>query len=532
MQIKWKQSTTDQGGVMVDGTLQIVLHDNPDFPIFASPSKKVDDITLGLFNSGKLIIGQKEIQLSLDNLKIERERSHQFQLLSFQWLNRVIDCRNFEEGAIVLQRYWSDVLRPLISTIHRSKSEPFFMAWNDHAYALRTVVLSKMYILSSNDFRESIEEMLHECIEFLNDETNYDALSNHGWDQAKALLIASILLDDDPNLGMQRFRDELMHAFSKEGIHVENSPHYHIHMLNNLIYSMELFVEIGVPKSFIDEMMNTAKSTILYYQVVTRENGTIPLIGDSYNQPPNLNQITKTFIQQHKNEISQHDFFPFPETGYCYWKYKWNELDIHFSLKNSHLSRYHRHDDDLSITLNIGGVDVFLDGGLYKYEEKNEQRLFLRSPYSHSTIVLPDRKPQRRQGYEIRNSLEVESKMFNSTSAMWEDCTVSRAIKMLSKNKFEVHDSVRSEAVGLEILFQTNCGEIMIEDKNVILKFDKFSVSLIFSPDEGMFETVLRKSVYSPMYNELVESTTIAIIAQSNTMTYSIVFKDLEDEEQ
>ena len=516
---------------MVDGTLQIVLHDNPDFPIFASPSKKVDDITLGLFNSGKLIIGQKEIQLSLENLKIERERSHQFQLLSFQWLNRVIDCRGFEEGATVLQRYWSDVLKPLISTIHRSKSEPFFMAWNDHAYALRTVVLSKMYILSSNDFRESIEEMLHECIEFLNDETNYDALSNHGWDQAKALLIASILLDNDPNLGMQRFRDELMHAFSKEGIHVENSPHYHIHMLNNLIYSMELFVEIGVPKSFIDEMMNTAKSTILYYQVITRENGTIPLIGDSYNQPPNLNQITKKFIQRHKNEIAQQDFFPFPITGYCYWKYEWNGHAIHFSLKNSHLSRYHRHDDDLSLTLNIGGVDVFLDGGLYKYEEKNEQRMFLRSPSSHSTIVLPDSKPKRKLGYEIKNSLEVGSKMFTAKSAMWEDCIVSRTVKMVSQNKFDIHDSVDSGAESFEILFQTNCQEIMMAGKHVILKFDEFSVSIDFSTDDGTVQTELRKSLYSPTYNELVESTTIVIMTDSNNLSYSISFKTQEVEQ-
>jgi hypothetical protein len=516
---------------MVNPIKQILLYDNPDFPIFTSPSKKVDDLTLGLFNSGILITGRNEILLSLDNLKSERERSHQFQLLSFQWLNRIIDCRGFEEGSTVLQRYWPTVLEPLILAIHRSESEPFFMAWNDHAYALRTVVLSKMFILSSNEFRDSIAEMLHECIHFLDNETNYDALSNHGWDQAKALLIASTLLGVNPNLGMQRFRDELMHAFSKEGVHVENSPHYHIHMLNNLIYSMELFVEIGVPASFIEEMMDTAKSTILYYQVVTRENGTIPLMGDSYNQPPNLNNITKKFIERNKNEIAQQDFFPFPETGYSYWKYKWNDHAVHFSLKNSHLSRYHRHDDDLSLTLNIGGVDVFLDGGLYKYEEKNEQRMFLRSPFSHSTIVLPDRNPQRKLGYEIKNSQEIGSKMFTAKSAMWEDCIVSRTVKMVSPNKFDVHDSVDSGAESFEILFQTNCQEIMMNGKNIILKFNEFSVSIEFSPDDGMIQTELKKSMYSPTYNELVESTTIVIMAQSKNLSYSISFKNQEVEQ-
>lgn len=90
---------------MVNKRKEIILHDNAKFPIFASSSKKVDDITHRLFNTGILITGQYEIQLSLDNLMSERERSHQFQLLSFQWLNRIIDCRGFEEGATVLQRY-------------------------------------------------------------------------------------------------------------------------------------------------------------------------------------------------------------------------------------------------------------------------------------------------------------------------------------------------------------------------------------------------------------------------------------------
>lgn len=510
---------------MVSPTKQILLDDNPNFPIFTSASKKVDEVTLGLFNSGILITGHNEIQLSLDEIMSERERSHQFQLLSFQWLNRIIDCRGFEEGKNVLQRYWPTVLEPLITTIHRSETEPFFMAWNDHAYALRTVVLSKMFILSSHEFRNSLEGILTECVEFLNDDRNYDALSNHGWDQAKALLISSTLLGVNSNLGMQRFRDELLHAFSKEGIHVENSPHYHIHMLNNLIYSMELFVEIGVPQTYIDEMKKIAKSTILYYQVVTRENGTIPLMGDSYNQPPNLNHITKKFIEQNIHEIGHQDFFPFPETGYCYWKYNWNDHAVHFSLKNSHLSRYHRHDDDLSITLNIGGVDVFLDGGLYKYEEKNEQRMFLRSPFSHSTIVLPDRNPQRRQGYEIKNSLGNGSKLFTAKSAMWEDCIVSRTVKLVSKNKFEVHDSIEYGADNFEILFQTNCQEIIMDGKNVILKFDEFSISMDFSPENEMVQTELRKSMYSPTYNELVESTTIVIMTQSNNLSYSISFK-------
>ena len=501
-----------------------LLRDNEQFPIFTTKSKHVDGTTLELCESGILRIGKNEIFLTFENLKMEKERSHQFQLLSFQWLNRILDSRDHEEGKIAFQRYWDSVLEPLISLIHHSESEPFFMAWNDHAFALRTVVLSKLYLLSDDELKQVLRKKLEESVDFLTGEQNYDSQSNHGWDQAKALLIASTILRNSSEVGMERFRNELFHAFSSDGIHVENSPHYHIHMLNNLVYSVEIFREIGVEISFLNEMVEVAKSTILYYQIVMRENGTIPLIGDSYTMPPKLNQITKNFILENKFNIHDEDFFPFPKTGYCYWKYKWGSFDVHFSLKNSHLSRYHRHDDDLSLTLNIGGVDVFIDGGLYKYEEKDEQRIYLRSPFSHSTIVLPEHNPQRKLGYEINNSSKNESKEFTAQSGIWEGNVVTRKIKMESSNRFMIQDAVEGEANGFEILFQTTCENITTEGNNVIMDFEKFSVKIDFSSsDIDNIEPDIRKSIYSPQYDQLVESTTVAFTSQTNQLTYSII---------
>lgn len=506
-----------------------ILSDNFQYPILSSTSDRLDRMTLRLFQTGILEIGKFERKISLNGMRAVKERSEQFQILSMQWFSRVLDTRKFRESQIVFGRYWNDFVYPIILEIHQSKSEPFFMAWNDHAFALRTMMLSKLYVLGDKKMRERVRSLLVDSISFLSDEKNYDQLSNHGWDQAKALLIASKLTGNDTDLAINRFRNELTNAFSSEGIHVENSPHYHIHMMNNLVNTIELFIEMGIDDDFIHEMTKVAKSTILYYHVILRENGTIPSIGDSHIMPPKFNATTRNFVERNPINYTSAGFYPFPETGYCYWRTNWNDLNVHLSLKNSHLSRYHRHDDDLSLTLNIGGVDVFIDGGLYKYEEKNEHRIFLRSPFSHSTIVLPEYKPQRKLGYEINNSSENESQSFSAKSSMWEGRVISRNITMIHSNQFNIQDSVDPDADGFEILFQTICENIRIDGENVVLNYDKFSVCIDFSSNEKeVVQISVRKSTYSPQFGQLLESSTVVCTTLANHLNYSIIFKPKE----
>ena len=64
------------------------------------------------------------------------------------------------------------------------------MAWNDHAYALRTIMLSKLYLIGDQKMQAKVGPLLTDAVSFLSKDENYDSLSNHGWDQAKALLIA------------------------------------------------------------------------------------------------------------------------------------------------------------------------------------------------------------------------------------------------------------------------------------------------------------------------------------------------------
>lgn len=141
--------------------------ENQDYPILTAPSKSLDALTTRLFQTGILRIGSFETILNLEQIKSEKERAHQFQLLSFQWLNRIIDTREYRESQVVFGRYWEKVLYPLIVEINKSTKEPFFMAWNDHAYALRTMSLCKMFVISGREIKSRIRMLLIDAVEFL-----------------------------------------------------------------------------------------------------------------------------------------------------------------------------------------------------------------------------------------------------------------------------------------------------------------------------------------------------------------------------
>jgi hypothetical protein len=393
----------------------------------------------------------------------------------------------------------------------KDKIEPFFMAFHDHATALRTMAFCKLFALSCQEIKHELENYLRTCMLFLEDEAYYSGLTNHGWDQAKSLIIASHILNEPSELGLDRFRSELNHAFTKEGVHVENSPHYHIHMIDNLIYSSYLFEEQCINEDLVKEMRIIGEGAVLFYFMIQRENKTTPLIGDSYRIPPKLNSLTSKFIEDVSKKIVFPDFKGFPESGYGIWKYQNDEKSIHLTIKNGTLSRYHRHDDDLSITLNIDGEDVFLDGGLYNYNEGGNDRIFLRSYRAHSTIVNDNDICNRIITPRLLNEANEQLNEFKGTSSMWNDSVYSRTITQKSPEIFVFTDIAESNSAShLNIRFHTT-GKISIEDKNVVsIICDSAIVRLYWEANQNFdiseIQVNTSKSVFSENHGVLSKS--------------------------
>ena len=507
----------------LDGDSPCLLNDS-SYPVLAPPPKRPSKLARNLFSTKQINVNDYEpINLEIHELCKIKDRSHQFHILSLRWLNPIIDCRGTPEGDHFFHEMWGMVIYPFLEQLHSKNNEHVFMASNDHALALRTIVLCKIFVLGNELLKTQLTPIILHCIDFLLEEKNYDEYSNHGWDQSRSLLVSQKIMLQNTQIAEKRFENELNHAFTEEGVHVENSPHYHFHMLNNLIYSMSLFQEVNIGQHFLKSMEEISKLAIRFQQAILRIDNSIPNIGDSYYLPPKFNPLTTEFIERNIESDYSDGFFPFPKSGYCIWKSTLKDRGVHLTVKNGNLSRYHRHDDDLSITLNVGGQEIFIDGGLYKYEEKDRDRLFMRSPDSHSTIVLPEKEPSRKVFRSTSNSTHIEENRFIAHAKMWVNENVIRDIRKIGSNKFEFIDSVTDFDNGFKLLFQT-CQDVIIDgSKQFTLPLDFGSVSVRFSnPDDQVSKIECVPSRYSPTHGELKDSTAIVIHPKSSMLRYQI----------
>ena len=524
------------------------LGDSSRYPKFAPPSRKPNHLAKKMVETNTIICGDYE-PISLNEVHCfseERDRSHQFRFLSLQWLNQIIDARGDEKTEGFFCQIWDEVVEPMMeSMINSNVEEPFFMAHHDHSSALRAIVLAKIYVLAKNkQFKNQVGSYIEFSIDFLLKENNYSKLTNHGWDQAKALIICSNILtekhssrhrithhlnsngfDSEHSLkcGIARFLDELNHAFTSEGVHVENSPSYHIHMINNLIYTMELFKEQCISNDLIIKMDIRAKAGLLFAKMIQRDNMTLPLIGDSYEMPPKLNRYTLDYMSLYNEVEPIRDFHGFPKSGYAIWKNTHNGNSIHLTLKNGNLSTYHRHDDDLSITLNFNGKDLLIDSGLFKYEETHPDRLFLRSSFSHSTIVCDD-ECVRSVSKSLNNTSNSLMKQFKAYSNMWVEKQFSREITQITANVFQIIDTAESDCDQLKILFHTP-GHVEVNDeKEILISLEGvcLKISWVIRGQFGFNEIEIKEipSKHSRKHGNLESSTIIQVEIPSRQCEY------------
>src|SRR5678810_1461646 len=73
----------------------------------------------------------------------------------------------------------------------------------------------------------------------------------------------------------------------------------------------------------------------------------------------------------------------FKKSGYAIFRDEWKQGDsfkqtVYLALKAGFLSANHRHQDDLSILLYGYGEDWLIDSGLYRYQENDPIRLYVK----------------------------------------------------------------------------------------------------------------------------------------------------------
>jgi hypothetical protein len=295
----------------------------------------------------------------------------------------------------------------------------FEFIWHDHATALRAEQLVLFYyyctqyalewVNQNKGFFKYLEKSLVVHAGFLLRDSFYSEHTNHGLEQARVLLLLGTVFDSAQasewkKVSIHRISNELNFAFTSEGVHVENSPAYHIFVFK---------VFMGVIKDYPEEILGDlarqfgkfSLKALSFITHILRPDGTLPPIGDTEQLP------TSDSYREMFGETREYQYFlyaisggkrgrvppilnrVYSESGYAVFRDQWpSRKDYHKAMhliaKVGCSSRYHHQQDEGHISLYAGGEDWLIDSGLYNYVNQDPVRKYMRGRSGHNVPVV------------------------------------------------------------------------------------------------------------------------------------------------
>lgn len=297
------------------------------------------------------------------------------------------------------------------------------LRWHDHATAFRLTNLVNWLVVVSSS-RELIQQVLdaepninfakviNQHVVWLTEDKNYSMHTNHGFDQAQAVYALALYVDAaywqcELLVARRRLVGEIRFAFTDEGVHKENSPGYHLFMMRRL-KKLERLESVG-DKAVGPEAKRIQEGAERFLKAITLPDGTLPMVGDTRGgQAGKRVELT-----------SEPTVYDFSESGYVIVKGSYKKLPYYLLVKNCHFSSYHRHDDDLLMYFWFDGLSLLSDGGLGSHNEKEPERIELRSYRSHCVPYLNVNACRQPNKLKNEPALEVSGTLISGTSWMY-----------------------------------------------------------------------------------------------------------------
>ncbi|MCE8018924.1 hypothetical protein HOP51_02150 [Halomonas sp. MCCC 1A11036] len=346
-------------------------------------------------------------------------RSWQWRLNWLSFLSYLIAYhRSTGDGAVL--DFAREAIQSWLDTyLKTDTSYPFEFIWHDHATALRAeqLVLFLYYcheyapewVKRHCAFLAYLKRSLVIHGQWLSKDSFYSEHTNHGLEQARVLLLLGTVLEGSlackwQQVAVRRISSELTFSFTDEGVHVENSPAYHVFVFK---------VFLGIIKDYPDEVLGglakqfdqfSAKA-LSFITHILRPDGRLPPIGDTEQLPTSdaygdmfghtleyqyflyaMSQGKQGLVPPALNRV-------YANSGYAIFRDQWPSKEhyrkaFHLIAKVGCSSRYHHQQDEGHISLYAGGEDWLIDSGLYNYINKDPVRKYMRGRPGHNVPMI------------------------------------------------------------------------------------------------------------------------------------------------
>lgn len=429
-----------------------------------------------------------------------------------------------------------------------SDEPPSEFSWNDRTTALRLENLLFLfeYVRAqemSPEFMQMLLVAIYAHSNVLTDETFYKKFTNHGLDQSYILYWSGAVFPEFEyatlwrEIGSARTQDEVSFAFTPEGVHVENSPTYHIAVFNRIVHIDQIFRHYS-GESVNQEIGNLVNQVFRYTAYLVKPDGELPLIGDTYVQRPIVTRILGSM-----NELPAFQYFlysttqgeegiapsqpdaVFQESGHAIFRDNWQQetgflqrvysffrpdfaemrarsmfsQSVYLFFKASFHTMYHRQDDDLSFVLYGYDEDWIIDAGLYRYHEDDPLRQFVRSNRAHNLVLVDDLEFRRSPSDTGRSRIDTfelgqDFASVTGSHTLYPGFYVQRRIDYYKPDRIEIWDKAvpdDNQEHQYKILFHVpNDKEVTIEEEGVTIRSSESGKVLNIQPIQGEFHAI------------------------------------------
>lgn len=385
------------------------------------------------------------------------------------------DDRYFEESFRLIENWFMKF--PI-----QQRKEIDELAYHEEGTAIRLLFWFKYYNQFIELFNEKqiklFETKIDETALLLSDEEFYAGINNHGMFQDMGLLAYSLFKYDDFstnnvfNLALNRIENYFKEIFTKEGIHKEHAPSYHILLLHSLKQILQTLDKIGYSDQRTKDLNEILIKGEEYIVNVTMPDFKLPNISDSTQINMSTSGVYKNLFESEEykyitsagkiGDKPKKIINVYPDTGYLIARNSWEKDSVYFLFLASYHMHYHKHTDDLSFILYKKGP-IFVDAGPYSYNYKDPMTQYAYSQYAHSTLIVNNNSLPRTdfkfENVKIKSTnINEDQKYFNveGVNTRYENVQHLRNIKGdLQTEQFRIKDTIISNTFNrYQLLFQ------------------------------------------------------------------------------
>ncbi|MCX7542894.1 heparinase II/III family protein [Corynebacterium sp. P5848] len=387
----------------------------------------IDQDVLNVANCPKVEASSKEIWSSCQERGVGR-RFHGFLALA-DWLGVYEQLSEEEKSQIVAKTL--TLLKSWRDSVDRNSDS---MAFHDETTAQRTIYLSAFYALLNSELSQIQLDFVYDVVlddlERLSSAGFYAGCNNHGMFQNIALIVAGELLlgpsdlkDRLDKLAFERLWEYFSVCFTVEGVHVENSPGYHLMVSRYLKDVLSLSEHYSIASRF-KSLQPLLEKADLYAAFCLAPYGGFPPISDT--EPIEIRKdraerslgsgyLLHSVTLGNEGTAPSQKALVLPKSGYAIHRASFEDVDssyIFFSA--AYNADYHKHSDELSIYVYSNGVELLREAGCYGYDRRDPYTDYAFSSNAHNTMLvdrrgLPRVDQKMADTYMLANAVDAGS---------------------------------------------------------------------------------------------------------------------------